>query len=245
MKYFIFFLFISSQAFATVSTNNSSIVLGRYKSIVTATSFAGSILRDFSEHELLIVLTQTAGNIEVDIEGDYTTSNVIDMNPGYYVHAEWLLSGAGAGSWWIGPKVSMNLDSIGTHQWYRGFVVEDSNIFPDEWDVTLTTGGSTYLGDTTLDGELYKVYREPLSDGIKYWSIRQSYRSGGLVSVQRHISFWQANSDLPNEDVDEIRLSLETSGANSLVARFDMFYMPLNYEDEPEPPFSPCMHHGQ
>ena len=151
-----------------------------------------------------------------------------------------------------GRNTAGNHSYIGIYGWSRNpgasneneklieyYIVEDWYGNPRQSDTTpvntSTTGGSV-KGSFTVDGASYNVVvntriQQPSIDGTKtftqYFSIRQTPRQCGTISVTEHFKKWEALG-LPLGNMYEAKFLVE---AGSGVGWFDASYLSFRQED--------------
>ncbi|MDR2701850.1 MAG: glycoside hydrolase family 11 protein [Spirochaetaceae bacterium] len=153
-----------------------------------------------------------------------------------------------------GRNTAGNYSYIGIYGWARNpdaadpnerlieyYIVEDW--FGNQWQAdttpmgTGTTGGSV-VGSYTLDGATYSVIKnvrvnKPSIDGdttfTQYFSIRQTLRKTGTISITEHFKKWDGmNMKLGN--MYEVKFLVEAGGGTGWL---EFTYLKLSQEDNP------------
>jgi endo-1,4-beta-xylanase len=153
-----------------------------------------------------------------------------------------------------GHNTAGNHSYIGIYGWSRNpdaeepedklieyYIVEDW--FGNKWQEdttpinTSTTGGNV-IGSFTMDGATYNVVRnvrvqEPSIEGTKtfvqYFSIRQTPRKSGVISITEHFKKWESLG-LPLGNMYEAKFLVE---AGSGTGWLELSYLKLTQEDNP------------
>jgi len=121
------------------------------------------------------------------------------------------------------------------------YIVEDW--FGNKWQadttpITLSTTGGSVLGSFTIDGTVYHVIRnvrtqKPSIDGTKtfvqYFSIRQTPRQSGTISITEHFKQWESMG-LPLGNMYEAKFLVEAGGGTGWL---EFTYLKLTQEDVP------------
>ncbi|KAI1322543.1 concanavalin A-like lectin/glucanase domain-containing protein [Xylariaceae sp. FL0255] len=135
----------------------------------------------------LVALTSAAGTL-ASTEGDGTVTYNNDAAGGYDVgwsNAGNLVAGKG---WNPGSDIP-----------YQNPLIE--YYITESYGTYNPSTGTTQLGIVTSDGGTYDIYRtqrvnEPSIEGTstfyQYWSVRQTKRVGGTVTIQNHFDTWEA-----------------------------------------------------
>jgi hypothetical protein len=126
---------------------------------------------------------------------------------------------------------------IGIYGWSRNplieyYIVENSH---EGYPFPFTPYGGTYKGEFTVDGELYKIYTAPRpasagaiesghSGFTQYFSVRQSRRSAGTISITKHFDKW-AELGMNLGSMYEAKLKIEVGGgAGTFDSTWIQFY---------------------
>jgi hypothetical protein len=175
--------------------------------------FDGSVVRSFGGNWLWVSVAQRSeGGMDTGVGVESARATVDQVPSTEMVSAKLRIDGkTGAGSWWYGPKISVNWSTSG---WYENYIVESASTTPAAFDAQLKAGYSPgkpgkYLGETTHDGGTYKHYLVEFNGWHQFWAIRQSYRREGSTSVGLILRHWR-NNGLPNKRMDGIKYNLET-----------------------------------
>lgn len=239
---------IPKMVSAETSTNTDTLWHTWYSSpVFTDGSFSGTMFRDFEGNSLdnptlLVQVDMTAGVFDTAIRAYYVGHDINSIHPKYAVDADYSVAvTSGTGKWWVGPKLNVNFDGW-PNDWYENYVIENSNETPGQWDSVLLGLGGSYLGQTAHNGSIYKHYHVPWVTWHQMWAVRQTYRTGGRVSIKRILRFWRKNGvhNMPNYDINEIRINFEVSGAMDMEVDIDNVYIPEDYTSEPRPKTTPC-----
>jgi len=121
------------------------------------------------------------------------------------------------------------------------YIVEDW--FGNRWQndntpITTSTTGGSVLGSFTVDGAVYNVIRnirvqKPSIDGTKtfvqYFSIRQTPRQSGTISITEHFRQWESMG-LRLGNMYEAKFLVEAGGG---VGWLEFSYLKLTQEDKP------------
>jgi endo-1,4-beta-xylanase len=121
------------------------------------------------------------------------------------------------------------------------YIVEDW--FGNRWQnddtpITTNTTGGSVLGSFTMDGADYKVVRnvrtqKPSIDGTKtfvqYFSIRQTPRKKGTISITEHFKQWE-NMGLKMGNMYEAKFLVEAGGGTGWL---EFSYLKFTQEDTP------------
>jgi len=149
-----------------------------------------------------------------------------------------------------------NFSYIGIYGWARNpdaenpedrlieyYIVDDW--FGNQWQsddspiTTRTTGGSE-LGTIILDGAFYNVVKnvrtqKPSIDGmrtfVQYFSIRQTPRRSGTISITEHFKQWE-KMGLKLGNMYEAKFLVEAGGGTGWL---EFTYLKLTQEDKPRP----------
>ena len=143
-----------------------------------------------------------------------------------------------------GRSTAGNYSYIGIYGWTKNplieyYIVEDW--FGNKWQedtsplTTNTTGGSV-IGSFTVDGAVYNIVtnvreQKPSIEGTQtftqYFSIRQTPRQSGTISVTEHFKKWE-ELGLPLGNMYEAKFLVEAGGG---VGWFDASYLSFRQED--------------
>jgi hypothetical protein len=116
---------------------------------------------------------------------------------------------------------------IGIYGWSNNpcveyYIIEDSfNNFP------FNAYNATQKGTATIDGESYKLFQNSttgtggsrctgVSSWSQYWSIRQSARQCGTVSINQHFDAWKA-AGMPLGNMLEAKILVEVGGGSGSI----------------------------
>jgi endo-1,4-beta-xylanase len=122
------------------------------------------------------------------------------------------------------------------------YIVEDwfgNRWQPDTSPITTDTTQGTYMGSSfTLDGANYRVVKnvrtnQPSIEGIKtftqYFSIRQTPRQCGTISITEHFKQWESMG-LPLGNMYEAKFLVEAGGGTGWL---EFTYLKVTQEDKP------------
>jgi endo-1,4-beta-xylanase len=153
-----------------------------------------------------------------------------------------------------GRNTAGNHSYIGIYGWARNpnaekaeeklieyYIVEDW--FGNQWQddttpITTSTTGGQVLGSFKMDGGTYNVvknvrHNEPSIEGTKtfvqYFSIRQTLRKKGTISITEHFKQWE-RMGLPLGNMYEAKFLVE---AGSGTGWLELSYLKLTQEDNP------------
>ena len=203
----------------------------------TSGEFVGTMYRLFEGNpqaspSLLAQVDQSAGGFDTAIRPYYTIGAVDSVDPSYGVEADYSITvSSGSGFWVVGPKVNVNFDGYPT-DWYENYIVDNSSRSPSEFDTLFVdTYDATYLGKTTHNGGVYKHYHLLWATWHQIWAVRQQYRLGGRTDIASILRYWRTNGihNMPNHDVNEIRLNFETSGSINMSVNITNALIPADY----------------
>nr|AGS52697.1 endo-1,4-beta-xylanase C precursor [uncultured bacterium contig00064] len=102
------------------------------------------------------------------------------------------------------------------------------------------TGNSIYKGEFTVDGAVYKIYTAlrpadagaivtPSSSGfIQYFSVRQSRRSAGVISITEHFKKWDELGMKLGNNMYEAKFKVEVGGGTG---SFDSTFLTFQQKD--------------
>ena len=207
-------------------------------------AFEGTHERRFEGDTLVLTMDQTnqgSGGLDTALarpEGENAT--VAQVSDDLTVCFAYDVQLTGDGSWWAGPKISVNWgegDRNGMAGWHETYVIEIASDDPatfeakmkEYWDVT-------FLGETEQDGSTYRHFYFPFEEWDQYRAIRQDYRSAGATSIGPILDIWQAGG-LPSDEVfDGVKVNIETYGPVSGTVRIDAD-IPDSYRN---PAGAPC-----
>lgn len=140
-----------------------------------------------------------------DVAGDATICFAYDLD----------LDASGGGKWWVGPKISVNwaamTDAPSTGEWYENYVVEMANQSPAELEADLFDYfDAESLGESVIDGAIYRHVKLRYEQWWQYWSIRQDYRTEGTLKLGPILGAW---TGLPQDlTFDGVKANIETHG---------------------------------
>jgi hypothetical protein len=115
---------------------------------------------------------------------------------------------------------------VGIYGWSQNPCVE-WYIVDDRWGtMPFTPYDATQTGTATIDGEVYKLYRNVtsgtggsrcgVSQWSQYWSVRQRARQCGTISISEHFSAWKSTgSNLGN--LLEAKIFVEAGGGSGSI----------------------------
>jgi endo-1,4-beta-xylanase len=153
-----------------------------------------------------------------------------------------------------GRNTAGNYSYIGIYGWARNpnasnaneklieyYIVEDW--FGNQWvadtsPITTDTTGGTIEDSYTLDGATYRVIKNVKKnassiDGTKtftqYFSIRQTFRKSGIISITEHFKKWDAMG-LKLGNMYEAKFLVEAGGGTGWL---DLTYLKLSQENNP------------
>jgi endo-1,4-beta-xylanase len=135
---------------------------------------------------------------------------------------------------------------IGIYGWSKNplieyYIVEDW--FGNRWQsdalpITTNTTGGTVQGSFTVDGSLYRVIKstrvnKPSIEGTatfeQYFSIRQSPRKSGTISITEHFKEWERMGLKLGTNMYEAKFLVEAGGGTGW---FDASYLSFYQKDE-------------
>jgi len=149
-----------------------------------------------------------------------------------------------------------NYSYIGIYGWARNpdanntedklveyYIVDDW--FGNQWQsdaspITTNTTGGSVLGSFTMDGAVYNVVKnirtqKPSIDGTKtfvqYFSIRQTPRRSGTISITEHFKQWESMG-LVLGKMYEAKFLVEAGGGTGWL---EFTYLKITQEDKPRP----------
>ncbi|MFC4699133.1 RICIN domain-containing protein [Glaciecola siphonariae] len=212
-----------SSAHAATSSGVDTIYSGNYASSAwQSAEFNGSKYRDLNNNRVTISVDHSKGGFDASFAGTFSIGKVDDVSSKFAVNASFSVSGSGSGSWWYGPKVSVNWISgnpDGLAGWYENYIIDKASRTPKQmhdWLLNDWDSGNPqnkYIGETTHDGATYKHYVFYFSDWVQYWAVRQTYRNSGTTTLKPILNKWRQNG-LPNKRVDGVKFNVETHGEN-------------------------------
>lgn len=94
----------------------------------------------------------------------------------------------------------------------------------------------TELGFFQVDGAIYKLYKVPHYDATQLFSVRQTRRTYGTISVTEHFKAWNQYIDMGI--INEAKFLIEAFNGNGYL---DLTYLYLSMEDRPRPPEKICI----
>lgn len=227
-------LLFGGSCFAATVDNKETLAIGPYISPVWTDGFVGSFERDFGPTELRVTVRSEEGGFDTAFATNYEATSLVDeVHPNYFVRADYAVSGSGNGYWWVGPKISVAWsDQPGTPGWFENYIIENSSMAPEEFHRRNLDLGATYIGDTWQDAATYRHYRLPFETWTQFIAVRQSYRLGGVVAMKPILTLWRANG-LPNEQIDNIRLNVETGGEIDRIFSITDIVLPIDFRADP------------
>jgi len=88
------------------------------------------------------------------------------------------------------------------------------------YDVSLSGEGrwwagpkiSVILPDTIWAGSTYRNYKIRFHDWWQYWSVRQDFRSTGILNIKPILEFWSEHGLPENRRFDGVKANIETYG---------------------------------
>jgi hypothetical protein len=124
-----------------------------------------------------------------------------------------------------------NYSSIGIYGWSGNSPCVEYYIVDDSFNGIPTPGGSV-KGSQVIDGETYKFYSITTSGTAganactgsasnatswsQYWSVRQTQRQCGTISVSQHFAAWAANG-MPLGNMGAPSITIEVGGGNGSI----------------------------
>jgi hypothetical protein len=127
-----------------------------------------------------------------------------------------------------------NFSYIGVYGWSRSPLVEYYIVEDSFRSMPLTPYGTSYKGEFTVDGAVYKIYQgtrtnQPSIDGTKtfpqVFSVRQTARTAGVISVTEHFKQWEKLGVGLGKSMYEAKFKVEVGGGSgSLDMTFLTFY---------------------
>ena len=194
-----------------------------------SSEFEGTHERRFEGDTLVLTMDQTnegSGGLDTALARPETEKpTVAEVSSDLKVCFAYDIQLAGEGSWWAGPKISVNWgggQGDGMSGWHETYVIETASDDPatfeakmkEYWDVT-------FLGETEQDGSVYRHFKFPFESWDQYRAIRQDYRSEGATSIGPILANWQAGG-LPSDEVfDGVKVNIETYGPVTGTVRID------------------------
>ncbi|WP_395343973.1 hypothetical protein PN836_004645 [Ningiella sp. W23] len=232
--------FTAFSAQASTSSGVDTIYSGSYASSAwQSDQFDGTKYRDLNNNRVIINVNHNNGGFDASFAGTFSIDKVDSVSADFAVDASFAVSGSGSGSWWYGPKVSVNWISgnpNGLAGWYENYIVDKASKNPqqmhdwlmNDWDSN--NPQNEYLGTTSHDGATYKHYKFYFSDWVQFWAVRQSYRNSGTTSIKPILNKWR-NHGLPNKRVDGIKFNVETHGQNDRDFTITRKCLPTSFTD--------------
>ena len=193
--------------------------------------FEGTHERRFEGDTLVLTMDQTrigSGGLDTALaRPEDEKPTVAEVSEDLTVCFAYDVALEGEGSWWAGPKISVNWnheggDSDGMSGWHETYVIEVASDDPatfeakmkEYWDVT-------FLGETEQDGSVYRHFYFPFEGWDQYRAIRQDYRTQGATSIGPILDIWQQGG-LPSEETfDGVKVNIETYGQLKGTVRID------------------------
>jgi len=146
-----------------------------------------------------------------------------------------------------GRSTAGDYSYIGIYGWTKSplieyYVVEDW--FGNQWQadtspITTSTTGGSEVGSFTVDGSVYKIVKntrngKPSIEGnssnfTQYFSIRQTQRKCGTISLTEHFKKWESLG-LTMGNMYEAKFLVEAGGGTGW---FDASYIKFSQEDQP------------
>ena len=193
-------------------------------------AFEGTHERHFDGETLVLTMDQTndgSGGLDTALaRPEDEKPTVAQVSDDLTVCFAYDVQLQGDGSWWAGPKISVNWDHDGGGDgmagWHETYVIEVASDDPatfeakmkEYWDVT-------FLGETVQDGSVYRHFYFPFETWDQYRAIRQDYRTEGATSIGPILRAWQAGG-LPSEETfDGVKVNIETYGKIAGTVRID------------------------
>ena len=106
-------------------------------------------------------------------------------------------------------------------------------------------GGATKKGEITVDGATYFIYKATRPSGSgniensnnpfpQYFSIRQTRRTCGTISVTEHFKAWEKISDMQlGTNMYEAKFLVEAGGGQNVTGWFEASYLKFTQEETP------------
>lgn len=194
----------------------------RSSSAWVSESFEGTKSRQFHGDTLHFEVEQFAldGGLDVGVSHtDETPKPVSVAITDLHVWSSYAVDLEGPGRWWAGPKISVNWQGDEAAKqngddWYENYIVEIASTTPDELHELFM--GDYFKGEELpsieVSGSTYRNYKIRFHSWWQFWSVRQDYRSMGLLSIEPIVDTWIAHG-LPEERMfDGVKANLETYG---------------------------------
>lgn len=194
----------------------------RSSSAWVSDSFEGTRSRQFRGDKLHFDVEQYSddGGLDVGIsQTDFEPAPVSVAKSGLYVCSSYSADLVGPGRWWAGPKISVNWQGEESAKqngddWYENYIVEVASSSPQELH-DLFTGDyfrAEELAPIELSGSIYRNYKIRFHDWWQFWSVRQTYRTSGLLALEPILDTWIAHGLPTHRSFDGVKANIETYG---------------------------------
>ena len=214
---------------SVMGTGTERIANGLYTSPMWLShEFDGTQSRRFEGDTLVLTMDQThpKGGLDTAIAtNEDELPDVADVSDDLVVCFAYDVDLTGEGSWWAGPKISVDWNreaEVETDGWFETYVVETADVAPDVLEARMYDYfDAQFIGETRQDGGVYRHFVFPFVDWMQFWAIRQDYRTEGGTSIGPILGMWQQHGLPADGTFDGVKVNIETHGDMRGTVRID------------------------
>ena len=217
---------ISEVVSGPESTTTEHFTFGDYSSSAwVSDKFTGEKSRRFIGNALNFSVDQShpEGGLDVGLSLDKPNTDPVSVAiKNLRVCSSYKTELTGEGRWWAGPKISVNWQGDEAAKqngddWYENYIIETASSTPDELHDIYT--GDYFKGEelprTKIAGADYRHYKIRFHSWWQFWSVRQDYRTSGIVPIEPIVDIWVANGLPAGRNFDGVKANIETYGSMS------------------------------